>query len=191
MRRLMAGAEGGTYLGGEAPRYQPLARIKSTGARFQMSRSVIWGLAHQKGFDPTRWRLEGAGLVTWAGEQFNMLLAALLTRHAPGRRFLASPERIAGPVTAVDLSLDAIRDSARQAEQAGDLPLSVAAKFAGPSRFFGELSSGLSAGEKRRSVPWAPFQRWLDPVTGTDIADRYRQRGPTRLTRILRGWSSV
>jgi hypothetical protein len=61
------------------------------------------------------------------------------------------------------------RDLGRQAEQAGDLPLSVAAKFVEPTRFFGELSSGLSAEEKRRSVPWVPFHRWLDRVTGIDV----------------------
>lgn len=170
MRRLLVGSEGGTYLGGEAPRSQPLARIKSASARFYTSRSVVWGLAREKGFDPTRWRLEGGELVTWGGEPFNLLLAALLMRHVLGRRLVASAVSIAGPVTAVELSIDAIRDWARQRELANDLPLSVAVKFTAPSRFLGELSSGLAAEERRRSVPWAPFRRWLDRVTGIDVA---------------------
>ncbi len=169
MRRLMVGSEGGTYLGEEATRSQHLARIKGTGSGLQTSRSIIWGLARQKGFDPTRWRLEDAGLVTWGGERFNILLAALLMRQAPGSRFVASSEGLSGPVTTLEVSIDAIRDLARQAERAGDLPLSVAAKFTGSSRFLGELSSALSAEERRRSLPWAPFYRWIDRVTGIDI----------------------
>jgi ATP-dependent Lhr-like helicase len=169
MRRLMAGVEGGSYLGDRADRYQPLARIRGTGSGLRASRNVIWGLARQKGFDPTRWRLEGTGLVTWGGEQFNTLLAALLFRQSPRCRFVASSESVNGPVSAIELSIDAIRELARQTERAGDLPLSVASKFTGSSRFLGELSSALSAEEKRRSLPWVPFHRWLDRLTGVDI----------------------
>jgi ATP-dependent Lhr-like helicase len=73
MRRLVAAAEGGAYLGGEAARSEPLARIKGTGRALPMSRSVIWGLARQRGFDPTRWQLKETELVTWGGETFNTL----------------------------------------------------------------------------------------------------------------------
>jgi ATP-dependent helicase Lhr and Lhr-like helicase len=121
------------------------------------------------GFDPTRWRLEGARLVTWGGETFNTLLAALFARQFSGRRFAASPEEVSGPIFAVDVSVHTVRELALRTERDGDLPLSVAAKFTSPSRFFGELSNDLAADEKRRSPPWAPFHRWLDRVTGIDV----------------------
>lgn len=168
MRRLMAGSEGGTYLGGEAKRSQPLARIKATGPALPMGRSIIWALARQRGFDPTRWRSEGDELVTWGGQILNTLLAALFTRLAPGCRFVASPESVAGPLNAVDLSICAIMELAHQTEEAGDLPLSVATKFVGPSRYLGELSDTMAAEEKRSSVPWRLFDRWLDQVQGID-----------------------
>ena len=169
MRRLMVAPEGGAYLGGEAPPSQSIARIKGTGSALPMSRSVVWGLARQQGFDPARWQLEGTGLVTWGGETFNALLAALFTRQAPERRFIATPERVLGPVVTLDVSLNAIREVALMAERAGDLPLSVAGKFTTPSRFLNELSPGLVAKEKRQSLPWAPFHRWLDRIGGIDV----------------------
>lgn len=169
MRRLMAGSEGSTYLGEAASRTQPLARIRGTGPALPMSRSVLWGLARERGFDPIRWQLGGAELVTWGGQIFNTLLAALFARQAPDRRFAIAPEAITGPILLLDLSLDSIRELARSAEAADDLPLSIAGKFTNPSRYLNELSNGLSAQEKRRSIPWAPFQRWLDRIDGIDI----------------------
>lgn len=170
MRSLATGADGGIYLGVEATLSEPLARIKATAPALPMSRSVIWGLARQQGFDPTRWRLDRTKLVTWGGETFNRLAAALFTRAAPGSRFLATPETVTGPMNAIDISVDATRKLAREAERAGDLPVKVAAQFAGTSRFVGELSPSLAAEEKRRAIPWGPFYRWLDLVTGVDIS---------------------
>lgn len=169
MRRLMAGSEGGTYLGDAATRSQPLARMRGTGSALPMSRSVIWGLARQRGFDPCRWQLDGTELVTWGGETFNTLLAALFARQAPERRFVATPDSVAGPILLLDISLEAIRELVRSTEQAGDLPISIAGKFANPSRYLNELSNELNAIEKRRSIPWAPFQRWLDRIEGIDV----------------------
>jgi ATP-dependent helicase Lhr and Lhr-like helicase len=134
----------------------------------QVSRSVVWGLARQLGHDPTRWQLEGARLVTWGGAAFNTLLAALLMREAPGRRFLPSDVDVSGPLPAVAISVEGVREWASQAERANDLPLNVAERFTSPSRFMGELSNQLAAEEKRRSIPWRPFYRWLDRVSGID-----------------------
>ena len=170
MRRLMAGSDGSTYLGDEVTHSQRLARIKGTGTAPSMSRSIIWGLARQRGFDPTRWQLDGTEIVTWGGQTFNMLLAALFTRATLGRRFVASPEGVVGPVDRIDLSVDAIRELAHQTEQAGSLPVDVAMRFARSSRFTGELSPVLAAEERRRAVPWGSFHRWLDRVNGIDIA---------------------
>jgi hypothetical protein len=134
-----------------------------------MSRSVIWGLARQRGFDPRRWQLDGTELVTWGGETFNTLLAALFARQAPERRFVATPDSVAGPILLLDTSLEAIRELVRSTERAGDLPISIAGKFANPSRYLNELSNQLNAIEKRRSLPWAPFQRWLDRIEGIEV----------------------
>src|SRR5439155_22117099 len=93
-----------------------------------------------------------AGLVTWGGEPFNLLLAALLTRDTPGRRFFPTSIGINGPFGAVTLSIQRIRDLAAQAEQDNDLPLSVAGRFTSPSRFLGELSNRLAAEARLRSI---------------------------------------
>jgi hypothetical protein len=66
------------------------------------------------------------------------------------------------------LSIELIREAAFRAEQANDLPLAVAGRFTSPSRFIGELSNTLAAEERRRSIPWAPFNRWLTVVSGVN-----------------------
>ena len=169
MRRLITGPEGDSYLGAEAKRSQPLARIKATGAVLPMSRSVIWGLARQQGFDPTRWQLDGTRLLTWGGEAFNRLVAALFTKAAPRSRFSASSEDVTGPMNAINLSVEAVRELALETQRTGGLPAKVAAQFAGSSRYIGELSPALAAEERRRAVPWKSFHGWLDLVTGIDV----------------------
>jgi ATP-dependent Lhr-like helicase len=169
MRRLTVDSDGGVYLAGEAARSHPLARIKATGQARPMSRRILWSLARQRGIDATRWQLNANALRTWGGETLNALLAALLTRAAPGRHFVPSIEGVSGAVNAIDLSIESIRELARQTEQAGDLPLNIAEKFVGPSRFLSDLSATLAAEEKRRAIPWHSFHRWLDCVTAIDL----------------------
>jgi ATP-dependent Lhr-like helicase len=168
MRRLLEGSEGRAYLGGAATPSQSLARIRSTGPALPISRSVIWGLARQRGFDPVRWLLSGTELVTWGGETYNTLLAALFARHLPDLRFAVTPDSVAGPVHLLDVSLELVRQLAQSAEKADDLPLSAATKFTNSSRYLNELSSQLAAWEKRRSIPWKPFCRWLDRIDAID-----------------------
>lgn len=169
MRRLLAGGDGTAYLGENAKKSSPLAKIKATGPALPMSRSIIWALARIYGYDPAQWQLNGGTLLTWGGQALNTLLAAVFRRSAPNRSFSPSPTAVSGDIFAIDLSLETIRDLARSIEAANDLPLSIASKFVGPSRFLGELSDTLSADEKRRSVPWALLHRWLDRVDGIDL----------------------
>ena len=168
MRRLVVGSDGNAFLSDGVSRSQPLARIKATGAGIPVSRSIVWALARQVGDDPTRWRLNGAKLVTWGGEPFNTLIAALLTREIPGKRFTSSIVSVSGPLSGVEISVGAMRQWATRAEEANDLPLSLAGKFTNPSRFIGKLSSRLTAEEKRRSIPWNAFHRWLKRVSEID-----------------------
>lgn len=169
MRRLLAGGDGAAYLGDNAKRSHPLAKIKATGPALPNSRSIIWALARLNGYDPARWQLNGGTLLTWGGQTLNALLAAVFRRSAPDRNFSPSPTAVSGDIFAIDLSIESIRDLAKGIETANDLPLSVASKFVGPSRFIGELSDALVAEEKRRAVPWALLHRWLDRVEGIDL----------------------
>jgi hypothetical protein len=89
--------------------------------------------------------------------------------HGGKRRFAPTPERVVGPVLALDLSLDDIRGLADTTQAAGDLPLNAAGKFINPSLFAGELSGEMAAQEKRASVPWAPFRRWLEKIEAIDV----------------------
>ena len=168
MRRLVQGADGGTFLGDSVARSRPLARIKATGPGLPLSRSVVWGLARQLRHDPTIWQLSRAGLRTWGGEPFNRLIAVFLTRLAAGTSFTPSTIGISGPMPVEGISIGAVRDWATRAEREMDLPLSVAGKFTNPSRFLGELSNELAAEEKRRSVPWSTFHRWLGQIRGVE-----------------------
>ncbi|WP_316186495.1 DEAD/DEAH box helicase [Bradyrhizobium sp. SZCCHNRI2014] len=170
LRRLMTGSDGGAYLGGAADQSESLARIRGTGPARPMSRRILWSLARQRGFDPSRWRLGRNELLTWGGETLNTLLAALLRRSVSHGRFTASLEIISGDFNAIELSIDSIRDIACRTENAADLPLEVTKKFGGSSQFFSEMSPVLSAEERRRSVPWRSFYEWLGCVTGIDIA---------------------
>jgi hypothetical protein len=177
LRSLIAGSDGGAYLGDAATRSHPLARIRGTGPALPVSRSVIWGLARQRGFDPVRWHLSGAELVTWGGETYNTLLGALFARQLPEWRFAVTPDRVAGPVHLLDVSLDFIRELARSAEEAGDLPLSTATKFTSASRYLNELSPRLAALEKRSSIPWKPLCRWLDLIQAIERIGSIPARG--------------
>jgi ATP-dependent Lhr-like helicase len=169
MRKLMSGGDGTAYLGEVAKGSHPLAKIKATGPALSTSRSIIWALARQNGYDPARWQLSGGTLLTWGGQTLNTLLAAVFSRSATDRRFAPTPTAVSGDIFAIDLSLDEIRDLARRIETTNDLPLAIASKFVGPSRFLGELSDAVAADEKRRSVPWALLHRWLDRVEGIDL----------------------
>jgi len=169
MRRLLAGGDGAAYLGDNAKKSHPLAKIKATGPALPTSRSIIWALARLNGYDPARWQLNGGTLVTWGGQTLNALLAAVFRRSAPDRNFSPSPTAVSGDIFAIDLSIESIRALARGIETANDLPLSIASKFVGPSRFIGELSDALLAEEKRNAVPWVLLHRWLDRVNGVDI----------------------
>ena len=172
MRKLMSGSDGTAYLGDVAKSADPLAKIKTTGRALPMSRSIIWSLARLNGDDPTRWQLNGGTLLTWGGQTLNTLLAAIFSRSATDCRFASTSTAVTavfGDISAVDLSLDAIRDLARRIETTNDLPLAIASQFVGPSRFISELSDAVAADEKRRSVPWALLHRWLALVEGIDL----------------------
>ena len=52
MRKLMSGGDGTAYLGEVAKGSHPLAKIKATGPALSTSRSIIWALARQNGYDP-------------------------------------------------------------------------------------------------------------------------------------------
>lgn len=164
MRRLVQGSDGTSFLADSVTRSRPLARIKATSPGIPLSRSVIWGLARQLGHDPTIWQLIGSELRTWGGEPYNRLIAAFLARSSSGTSFTPSTIGVNGPVSLVEISIGAVRDWATQMEQDNGLPLGVAGRFTNPSRFLNELSSGLAADEKRRSVPWGNFHRWLGHI---------------------------
>jgi hypothetical protein len=117
--------------------------------------------------------LSGNELVTWGGETFNALLAALFARQLPERRFIATPDSVVGPVNLLDVSLTPLRDLARSTEEASDLPLATVSKFANPSRYLNELSPQLATVEKRHSVPRKPFHRWLDRIEGVDLVGSF------------------
>jgi ATP-dependent Lhr-like helicase len=176
MRSLRVGPEGEAFLGDTASRAQRLARIKGVGVGQAMGRAVVRGLARQMGEDPDRWRVEGARLLTWGGETHNRLLAAIFAREAPGLEFVASAFDVAGPVEQLPLSLAWTRRVAAAAETASDLSIRVASRFTNPSKFLSELSTGLGAEERRRSVPWAPFRRWLEAVSALDGIKAARPR---------------
>lgn len=164
MRRLVQNVDRTSFLADSLSRSRPLARIVATGPRITVSRSVVWGLARQLGHDPTVWQLTGAELRTWGGVQFNRLVVAFLAQAASGASFTSSEIGVSGPVGRVEISVETIRDWAAQAERDKELPLGIAEKFTNSVRFLKELSNPLAAEEKRRSVPWSPFHRWLSSV---------------------------
>src|SRR5262249_11619162 len=109
---------------------------------------------------------------TWGGETLNTLLAALFARAAPKTRFVSTMMGVDGRVSGLDTSIAAIRRLAQRTQSSDDMPLDVAGKFANASRFMSELSPSLAAREKRRSIPWETFFRWIDRITAinTDVS---------------------
>ena len=169
MRRVAIAGDGDVYLRERMGKGHPLARIKATGPAAPISRSLTWGLARQHGLDPVRWKLTSTELLTFGGETFNILLAALFARLSPKDRFAPSSFGVRGPVTTLGISLDGLRAIARSTQAADNLPLDVAGRFVNPSQFMSELSPVMTAREKRASIPWPSFNRWLDMVEAIDI----------------------
>ena len=168
MRRLVQGTDGTSFLTESESRTRPLARFKATSAGLPLSRSVVWGLARQLGHDPTVWQLSMTELRTWGGERFNRLIAAFLAQSGSVTPFTPSTIGVSGWMSVWEFSIDSVRDWARQREQDMDLPLSVAEKFANSSRFLDKLSRELASEEKRCSVPWSAFHRWLGQIQGVE-----------------------
>ena len=168
LRRLMQGTDGTLFLTDNVSQSRPLARIKATGAGIPLSRSVVWGLARQLGHDPTIWQLFEDELRTWGGEIFNRLIAAFLERSEAGTSFTPLALGIGNSIPVKEFSIEDVHDWATQTEKNMDLPLNIAEKFTNPSRFLGELSNELAAKEKRRSVPWSIFHRWLGQIKGIE-----------------------
>ena len=164
MRRLIQGADGTSFLGDTVSRSRPLARILAAGPAVPVSRTVIWGLARQLGHDPTIWQLMGHELRTWGGARFNHLIGTYLAQSASGAPFTPSAIGVSGSVSLNEISVEAIRDWASQAQRDNSLPLAIAEKFTNSSRFLSQLSNGLAAEEKRNSVPWSSFHRWLELI---------------------------
>lgn len=164
LRKLSVGPEGAAFLGDAAPPMQRLAKIKGSGGGLGMGRAVVRGLARRLGEHPDWWRLDAGKLVTWGGETYNHLLRAVIAREAPGLAFEATAFGISGPMGRLPISLEWVRRVAAGAEAANDLPQRVTAKFVGASRYLSELSHDLAAQERRSSVPWVPFRRWLASV---------------------------
>src|SRR5690606_31890714 len=121
-RRLLAGGDGAAYLGDNAKKSHPLAKIKATGPALPTSRSINWAWARLNGYDAARWHLNGGTLLTWGGQTLNALLAAVFRRSAPDRNFSPSPTAVSGDVFAIDLSIESIRGLARGIETANDFP---------------------------------------------------------------------
>jgi hypothetical protein len=118
-------------------------------------------LARQLDQDPDVWQLDGVSLVTWGGLPFNTLLAAILNREAPDYEFLPSDLEVRGPFDKIPFGISWLRDAAVKARAANDLPQRICGKFTGSSKYLTALSAVLASEERRRSIPWEPFVRWL------------------------------
>jgi hypothetical protein len=159
------GADGQAFLDERSRlRGTTLAKIRGTGSGPVQSRAIVRGLAYQADANPDRWQLGPYRLVTWGGERYNRLLAALLTRADPSLEFSATAFEVRGLLSHLPITLEWLRDLAEDAKQRNDLPISIAQKFAGGSRFINELSPDAQAQEKRSAVPWDGFLRWLETV---------------------------
>lgn len=168
LRKLMLGSDGEVFLGDETTGRHPLARIRSSSRGLAMSKAIVFSLARRRGYDPQRWLVDDGGLITWGGETLNHLLAALLKRADPRERYKVTAVAVTGNFGGISLSIPVVRAWAQQAQVTGDLPVEAVERFTNPSRFLNELSLQMTAREKRGSVPWVLFQRWLDGVTGID-----------------------
>jgi ATP-dependent Lhr-like helicase len=170
LRRVVAAPGGGVFLGEDESRVPTLGRIRGSGAGVPLSRTIVWSMGRQRGHDPARWQISEGSVTTWGGGQFNNLLAALFARQAMGAQFRATPETVEGPIHRLEFSLDAVREWANLAQLRNDLPAEVVERFANASRYLGQLSPRLALVEKRASVPWPPFLRWLGRIEGIDRA---------------------
>jgi ATP-dependent Lhr-like helicase len=165
IRRVGVGADGQVFLDESGrPQATSLARIRGTGTGPAQSRAIVRGLAYQADADPDRWQLDPLRLVTWGGQRFNDLLAALFERENSALKFSATPFDVVGPMSHLPINLRWLRDLAEVARQRDDLPLSVAQKFMSGSRFINELSGEAQGLEKRSAVPWNGFLRWLETI---------------------------
>jgi ATP-dependent Lhr-like helicase len=165
-KRLRSSADGSWYaeqLGGGITH---LARIPATGGRRGLSRSVIWAIGRQGGFDPQWWQLDGNRLLTWGGLVFNRLLAALLEQAGFAYNPKADDFTVAGITGGDSMTMLRIRDLAFREQEIHILPRKSISKFREPTQFFNDLSPQLQRKEEQNAVPIPSFLRWINQCAG-------------------------
>ena len=167
LRQLDAGQEGKLFLGKEMSNNQQLAELKRMNKAPPTSRCVIWANARQNNYDPTRWLYSESTLVTWGGKRLNELFSAVLM-HTTEEKFKCSDTIIVGNFNEVNLSLDSIRNLAKQVKAANQLPKSLIKRFNNPGSHFKYLSEKLQESEQLRAVPWPNLFSWLEKITNID-----------------------
>ena len=167
LRQLDSGQEGKLYLGKEMSDNQPLAELKRMNKAPSKSRCVIWAIARQNNFDPSRWLYSENTLVTWGGKQLNKLLSTVLMQSTE-KKYKSSDTSIIGDYYEIELSLHAITKLAKQVEAANQLPEYSIKVFNNPGSHFKYLSHELKEVEQLRAVPWSTLFNWLEKVSGID-----------------------
>lgn len=162
MRAIKGADDAGIYLGSKVrPRTGDLAKLPQSRQRGPgLSRQVVWAMAALRGEDPTVWRLRGDTLVTWGGERFNSLLAAVLRASGHPKGLKSSAVALQG-VTTVDVSPPVLADLAARVQERRLIPVKTANRFVEQTRFFGDMSPSLASEEAQRALPFPGLLRWL------------------------------
>lgn len=140
---------------------QPLSTLPATRGRRGMSRRIVWALAETGGYDPRYWSFEGNRLTTWAGSDYNQLLAIILKRYGVAKNISADEYCIIGISEDFEVSLHQIQTWAEELMHSQNIPAKDALKFCDRTRFFRYLSNDMQAEEAFRSIPFDGFLNWL------------------------------
>ena len=134
----------------------------SYGGRKGCSRQLGWALAELKGANPRKWVREGYAVTTYGGEDFNLLLKFLLSKHVAGAKLESDSERITGLPIGTRLNPQLVRIWASEIGNSVSVPAAIARKFREATAFTKYLSQELDREEAQEAVPLPGFLRWLD-----------------------------
>jgi len=161
VKNVTANVDGSVSLESTKGRSLPLSALPATRGKRGLGRRIIWALAEIAGEDPLAWEMDGSRLITWAGADYNRLLAIILKME--GITSHAQPDEygINGIPDGAEITPSKILAWAESLQDSENLPTKAISQFCDRSKYFSKLSSEMQEAEAQRSVPFPGFINWL------------------------------
>ncbi len=169
LKRLQSSVDGQKYLEGERGESGKLAKLPTSRNRNGVSRTIIWGMARQRGFDPESWLFYNDILITWGGILYNKLLLTILEYNNIVKKCTADALSVKGIDKPENIILSKIHELALVSLTNRNLPRKMTRGFLVKTAFFSSLSPKIQSIEEQNSVPFPGFLKWIDECKGIKL----------------------